>query len=161
MSEISSTVRQEIKKSMVQLCFSENRIIHILHHAQERSLCGSIENLQTCVATKNLFIKDLLDYMLYRIDNVRSSSNITRVWNHIDISKENDGLPNIFEGIGKDVYDSEDFVWQHEEIEPSDMRKMLDARFCHSCLGIFMGALFAPSKARYLDQLIEKYLEKS
>lgn len=160
MSEISSKVRQEIKRSMLQLCFSENKIIHILQHAQERSLCGSIESFHSCLATKKIFIKELLDYMLYRIDSIKNSSSITKVWNHIDTSKENDGLPNIFDGIGKDVYDSEDFVWQHEEIDPSDMKRMLDARFCHSCLGIFMGALFAPSKASHLDRLIEKYLDK-
>ena len=161
MSEVSTKVREEIHKSLIQLCFSENKIIHILHHTQERSLCRAIDNLQTCVATKRLFIKDLLDYMLYRIDDIRNSSRTSRVWHHIDTSDEKDGLPNIFDGIGQDVYDTADFVWQHEKLDPSDMKKMLDARFCHSCLGIFMGALFAPSKAKYLDQLIEKYLEKS
>ncbi len=149
MNSLRQFASSSFKKQYVTLCFHDSKI-HLLVHATDKIVCG--HSRPSCYFKREVFIKHILEFMIYRIETVKKSSEIASCWDYISSDNHANGaLADIFDGFANALYETLDADETH-------FNQVSEYRFCEQCLGIFLGSLFATRKNEMIDSLLEAYL---
>lgn len=150
-------MKNDIRKKLVSLCLSENRIIHIMHHFHDRSVCGDIGSNSSCLLIKRLAIRDILDYWIEKVESIKQTNAISSVWDNIDNVQSESDFFESFDDLIREMTDAGFFDEAILESNTINKRALRSAKFCSKCMGIFLAGLFSDKKDT-VQELLKKYI---
>lgn len=165
MKSVVRYLEKDLKQRHINLGISANGLIHILRYDNNRSICGAIDGVHECVITKGLLITKFIEYMMHKIEAVKTNFRPSFFWDSINNMAANgmnvysDGRSEtIFAGLGESIYNSDEYDVHVDHLSASHVQMIYHSRLCRKCLEIFWGALFRCDEKYNLDDIIDQYM---